>query len=279
MNGGDDFILANDRVVQPASLRVERHELDEPHFNVVVATECGESDNLIIVYSTLHHGVDLHRREACLARNRDTFEHRIQFVALGQVLELFTIQRVEAHIDARQPGTLQIMRHQRQRRAIRGECQIYRHAGARGVGIRRNHQRSQFFDEYGQVSTHRGLATGEANAIHPESLNTDASHTDDFLIREHVGPRQPLHAFFGHAIRTPEIAAIGYRNAQVANRTTKRVDEFRLGRHCPRMLRRLRHGESLRPTYVLIPAVSRRRCHQHPHPHRRARSPNRSQQR
>ena len=38
----DDLVLGDDLVVDPVTGRVERHELDEAHLDVVVATEAGE---------------------------------------------------------------------------------------------------------------------------------------------------------------------------------------------------------------------------------------------
>ena len=44
--------------------RVERHELDEPHLDALVATEAGEVDQLVVVGAAFDDGVDLDRVEA-----------------------------------------------------------------------------------------------------------------------------------------------------------------------------------------------------------------------
>ena len=64
---------------------VERHELDEAHLDVVVATELGEVDDLVVVDAALDDGVDLDRREAGLLGRLDAVEHAVELVAPGHL--------------------------------------------------------------------------------------------------------------------------------------------------------------------------------------------------
>ena len=66
----DDLVLTDDLVVHPVTLGVERHELDEAHLDVLLASECGEVDDLVVVDAPLDDRVDLDRGEARLPARR-----------------------------------------------------------------------------------------------------------------------------------------------------------------------------------------------------------------
>ena len=261
--------MADHCVVQPATLGIKRHELNKPHLDIFFTTKRGEGDDFVVVHPALHNSIYLYRRHTHCNCSIDAFEHRSELVTLGDLLELFAVQRVEAHVDAPQTGTLQVGGHQRERGAIGGDRHVDGLASQRRIGGGRHGEHGECRDQFRKVGPHGGLATGEANAIHPKTLDTDACNAGDFFIGQHFGARQPHHAFFGHAIGAAKVAAVGYRNAQVAHRATVRIDEFGLGR--------ARHGQSLRPltSCRLRRATAHPRCHQHRCQHRRARMPGR----
>jgi len=199
------------------TLGVERHELDEAHLHAVLAAVFGERNNLIVVDSALHDCVHLDRLQADRHGRFDSLEHRVELVALGDRAELVALQRVETHVDARQACAAQVVGHERQRRAVGGECHVDGHPGARRVGAGRHCQRREFFDQHRQVGAHRRLAAREADAVDSEAFNADSRDAVQFFVGEHLGARQPGHAFFGHAVGAAEIAAVGDGDAQVAH--------------------------------------------------------------
>jgi hypothetical protein len=86
-------------------------------------------------------------------------------------------------------------------------------------------QRRQLLDEQRQVGPHRRLATGEADAVDPVLLDEQTGEPLDLLEGEDLLAGQPLHALFGHAVRAPEVAAVGDREAQVAVHAPVRIDQ------------------------------------------------------
>ena len=124
VNSRHDLVLADHCVVQPATLGIKRHELNKSHFNVFFTTKRGKGNNFVVVHPALHDGIHLYRRHAHCNCSIDAFEHRGEFVTLGDLLEFFAVQRVEAHVDAPQTGTLQVGGHQRERGAIGGDRHV-----------------------------------------------------------------------------------------------------------------------------------------------------------
>ena len=108
----------------------------------------------------------------------------------------------------------------------------------------RHAQLGELGDEHRQVGAHRRLAAGEAQTVDLEALDEEAGEPLDLLERQHLAARQPLHALFRHAVGAAEVAAVGDRDAQVANGASEGIDEI----HCPRLTGPYRtRGGSCRP--------------------------------
>ena len=98
--------------------------------------------------------------------------------------------------------------------------------GERRRRRRRHPQRGQLADEHRQVGAHGRLATGEAQAVDLEALDEDPGQPLDLLERQHLAARQPQHALLGHAVGAAEVAAVGDRDAQVADGAPEGIDEI-----------------------------------------------------
>ena len=222
---GDDLVLADHLVVQPVAGGVERHELDEPHLDVVVAAEPGEVDDLVVVDTALDDGVDLHRREPGLLRRLDAVEHppsssrRVicSNFARSSVSRLMLTRSRPASRNSwasrRNVAPLVVIDRS-------GFCPAY--GDAESAGTR---SCASLLHEHRQVGADGRLATGEPQAVDLEALDEDARQPLDLLEREHLAARQPLHALFRHAVGAAEVAAVGDRDAQVANGASEGVDQ------------------------------------------------------
>jgi hypothetical protein len=205
-------------VPPPRAVGVEGHELDEAHGHAPVPAVAGQVDHLVVVGAADHHDVDLHRVQAGLDRGVDPVEHPGQLVAPGQLLEPLRPQRVERHVDPAQPGGGQVVGDQAQGGAVGGERQVDRRA-------RRGAQAGQLADEDGQVGPHGGLAAGEADGLDAEAADEHAGDPLELLEGEDLVARQPPHPLLRHAVRAPEVAAVGDRDAQIAVDPAEGVDQ------------------------------------------------------
>ena len=97
-------------------------------------------------------------------------------------------------------------------------------------------------DETGQIAAQQRLATGEADAgdAFPDE---DPDEAIDLLEAQQVGARQPDVLRLGHAVEAAEVAAVGHRHAQRAQRPVEGVEHGHLfdygiapGRPCRSLL-------------------------------------------
>jgi hypothetical protein len=76
------------------------------------------------------------------------------------------------------------------------------------------------------VSSDGWLAAGQPEALDAIALNEDPGESLNLLKRHYIAPIKPLHAFFGHAVRAAEVAAIGDGDAEVFDVTAERIDQL-----------------------------------------------------
>ena len=91
----------------------------------------------------------------------------------------------------------------------------------------------------GRWARERGLAAGDADRLEPVALHADPHDPGLLLVGEQLLTGKPLHPLLGHAVRAPEVAAIGDRDPQVGDPAPERVDQG-LGRrvHAAERMRR-----------------------------------------
>ena len=143
----------------------------------------------------------------------DPGEHVRQRVDAGELAEPVAAQGVEAHRDAVKPGALEIGGVIRKQHAVRRQAQIAQPRSARRAA-----------DQFRQIAAEQRLAAGEADAIETR-FREEIAELTDLLERQHVRARQPDVLVLRHAVVAPEVAAIGDRNPQVAERPAEGVED------------------------------------------------------
>ncbi len=166
--------------------------------------------------------VDLDRREAGLDGGGDPVEDPLhREVDPVHRPEDRVVERVEADRHPLQPGVGQRTRERAQGRAVRRQGQV--HLAAVGPADRR-----QQGDEVGQVAPDERLATGDAQLLDAQP-DEDARQAFDLLERQDLvlGQERVVLAedLLGHAVGAAEVAAVGDRDAQVAQGPAQRIGQ------------------------------------------------------
>ena len=89
------------------ALRADRHVLDEPQLEAVVAAEPGQRHHVGVDEAADGDGVHLDRREPGGLRGQQPVEDLLDAVAAGQLAEAAGVERVERDVDPLQPGAAQ----------------------------------------------------------------------------------------------------------------------------------------------------------------------------
>ena len=140
------------------------------------------------------------------------------------------VQRVETDGHALQAGVLQRPRQRPERSSVRGQREIQLLAVRRAQG-------SEHRDEIRQTPPNERLPAGDPQLLHAQRDerprgSLDLLEGEDLVARQEreVAPKD----FPGHAVGAPEVAAIGDRDAQVAERPSQRVEGFHASHILPR---------------------------------------------
>jgi hypothetical protein len=211
----DDFGGGNHVVHAPAVGAADVHVLDEARDVPCAAPALGHRQHVGVVHAALDHHVDLDRRHAGGRRGVDALDHpRHRKVGVVDGTEGGVIERIEAHRDALQARLGQRAGLLRQQRAVGGQRQV--------EPRNRGEQRHQPV----QLATHQRLAAGDADFLHAEP-GEQARQARDLLEAENFLVRQEFEVaaerFPRHAVDAAEIAAVGDRDAQVAQAARERV--------------------------------------------------------
>src|SRR5437867_3729008 len=86
---------------------IERHELDEAHFDITLPAETRQRDHVRLGQSFYRDRINLERPEAELAAQLDALDHFFQIVAARDLLEPRAIERVQMDIEAAQSRCVQ----------------------------------------------------------------------------------------------------------------------------------------------------------------------------
>ena len=121
------------------------------------------------------------------------------------------MQRVEADRDASKAGRLQRINLIREQHAICGEREIVQ------AGLCRDHPH-----ERRQVAAQQRLAAGQADLVHAER-EEDVDERARLLEMQDVLARQPDVVVLRHAVFATEVAPIGDREPQVAQRPAEGI--------------------------------------------------------
>jgi hypothetical protein len=142
-------------------------------------------------------------------------------VDIVHAAEDLVVQRVQADRDALEPCVLQRLRLAREQGTVGRQRDVQRQAFARAQGGQLAHQQVQ-------VLAQQGLAAGQAQLVHA-MRDEDARQSRDLLEAQQRGLRQEavvlVEDLLGHAVAAAEVAAVGDRDAKVAQRTTEAVGQ------------------------------------------------------
>jgi hypothetical protein len=195
--------------------------------------------DLLVVGAALDDHVDLDRAEAGALGGVDAAQHvGDREVGVVHAPEDPVVDRVEADRDAAEPGRLQGRRLAREDRAVGRQREVETLAvGARELGQHR--------DQPLEVAAQERLAAGEADLLDAVG-DEQARDANDLLEGEQRRVRQEavvaIEDFLRHAVAAAEVAAVGDRDAQVAQRPMQAVEELAAGRDEPRRNARRARG-------------------------------------
>jgi hypothetical protein len=140
-------------------------------------------------------------------------EHVVDALAAGELAEPLGVEGVERDVDAVQAGVLEVGRDGGETDAVGGE------RDTRGRRVR-----GHVADDARQARAQQGLAAGEADVGHAE-VDGHADDADELVVGEQRVVRQPGQALRGHAVRAPQVAAVGERHTEVRGHPSEPVDE------------------------------------------------------
>ena len=208
-----DFLRRYHVVQPPAVGGADVHEFDEAQDHAGVTEVFGERNDLVFIDSALDHRIDLERGQPGRLCRSDAVKHGgDRGLRIAHALESFFAQPVEADGEARKPGILQRLRLLGQQDAIGGHGDFNRLAFV-------VEQFGQRFDQVLNAMPHQRLAAGQPDFLHAK-LRENAGNALDFFKAEQLGARQENEVlaedFARHAVGAAQIAAVGDRNAQIA---------------------------------------------------------------
>jgi hypothetical protein len=192
-----DLAAGENVVLAPRLVRVERHELDEPHDVRLPPCELGERRHLRLRESLHRNAVDLDRPQLWEALGlREPAQHRVERVAPGDLREAHVVERVERDVQALQPGLDERACEPVEQHAVRRQRQV---AHVRDAG--------EHLDEDGQVAAHERLPAGQAYLLDPEPRE-HVHEPRDLLERQDLLAPEPLQALRRHAVGAAEVALV-----------------------------------------------------------------------
>ena len=179
-----------------------RHVLDEPHVHRALPRQLRERQR-VVVHSLEHHHVDLDRLQAGLDGGVQAGQGLRQVADPGDVAIDLGVESVQADVDPREPGLLELGRVARQQQAVGGERDLE-------LGL----YAAQHADEVYRTLAHERLPAGYPDA--PDArLRRGPREQLELLVGEYVLVREALHPFGRHAVYAAQVAPVGDRYPQV----------------------------------------------------------------
>ena len=148
-------LVGEEHLVALPRLRPDRHVLDEPHLEAVLAAVAGQRHHVVLGEAADGDRVHLDRLEAGRLRRVEAGEHLLQPVAAGQFAEPAGVERVEPDVEPPQAGVVQ-----RPRPARRAGCR-WSSARCRVMPGMATSMRDQLV----QVAPHQRLAAGQPDLV------------------------------------------------------------------------------------------------------------------
>ena len=178
----------------------------------------GHLDDALVVDAALDDHVDLDRPEPGFIGGVDRFEHVAdRKIDVVHRAEHRVIERVEADGDPIEAGILECARFLAgQKRAVRRQREVLKSADLR-----------QHLDEALEVAAQERLAAGQTDLLDAQ-VDESARQPGDLFERHQLLATEELEVaaedLARHAVRAAEVAAVGDRDAKVAQRTAEGVE-------------------------------------------------------
>jgi hypothetical protein len=217
-----DLVARQHGIGRPRVVSIERHELDEAHLVGVLAGEAREGQDLRLGEAAHGHGVDLDRVRLGEARERlEPAQDLGQRVAAGHREEAVALQGVDGDVEAPHAGADERLGVALQEVAVRRDREVVQAV-----------DRGQHRDEARQLTAHERLAAREPHVAHAHRRQ-QRDEPGDLLEAQDLVSLEPGQARGGHAVLAAEVAAVGDRDAHVADQAAVAVAEgLALGRPC-----------------------------------------------
>src|SRR5215468_3039815 len=202
---------AHHLVHRPARRAAHVHVLDEPHLGWHGTAVFDQLAQLVVVDVAHDHRVELRPGEAGRRHRGDAGEDLRVVRAACERGEPVGPQGVKAHGDAVQSGGPQRTRLLGEQDPVGRQGQIAKLRLVR-----------QEADQRRQVAPQERLAAGEPDLVDAE-IHEDVDERAELLEVEDLLARQPDVVLLGHAVAAAQVAAVGHRDPEVAQRTLKDV--------------------------------------------------------
>ncbi len=171
----------------------------------------GELDHFIVVQRAQDDHVDLHRHKAGLLRGAYPVQHAGELPPPGDRAEAILFQRIQADVDPAQSCFSQCSRLFTKKRSVG------RHRKLLDPG-----ELHQLPDKIDHSPTDQWFPSGEPD-LGDADLRCHAYQTHDLFVGEDLLMPAERNPFLGHAITAAQVAPIGYRYAQVVDRTVEAI--------------------------------------------------------
>ena len=125
----------------------------------------------------------------------------------------FAVERIEAEIDRTEANSFQFRHKMRRPDSVCGQMKLFQPVNFGKLGQKKH-----------QIATHKRLAARDSHLpnAQPDHDSTEPQH---FFIGQNFATRQPLQTVFGHTIMTAQVAAVGYCEAEIIERSAVIVEE------------------------------------------------------
>ena len=210
-HGRENLVCRDETPLWPAGTLPHPHELDEAHGEVTVARKLGQGPQLVIVHAADEHTVDLGVGKACVVGRLKAGQRVSKRSATRDGLVARGVERIQAHVEAREPRTPQAGRNGREQRGVGGHVHFVdaRH------GCDHAHQ-------INDATSHQGFSARETHLAHTQRCRR-SYNVAHLLEGEDVGVREHGHAVIWHAVYAAAVTAVGHREAQVAYVASKLI--------------------------------------------------------
>ncbi len=215
-NPGSQLFGRDDQLLAPLVAVTYVHVLDETHDHSRSAEVANEVDRRLIVDASLDDGVDLDRSQIRAARVLDPIEHILDAAkSAAHARKHLRIETVETDRDAFESGCFELGRVLGEQYAVGRQCDVF--------DVR---NRTQVADQVGQVGAQQRLTARQSKLAHSQ-LHEQAREANRFIERQSRVRTQELVLLVEflprHAVGAAEVAAVHYRDAQVAQRPAERI--------------------------------------------------------